>query len=388
MSDYFLQLQNALKKANIAKPTLVIDRDRLKQNINVMAAALPAGMGYRIVAKSLPCQKLIEEVRAQTKTDKLMVFNIDYLEWLIDTMPECDMLLGKPMPAAAVEQFLQKQSPPNKNIQWLVDGVARLHQYDALAERLGTPLRINLELDVGLHRGGLETEKDIAAVLDKIKASAYLTLSGFMGYEPHLASLPEQNGWRERAKQGAWDFYQKALQLAEKRGFDLKALTRNAAGSPTYRLWTDSLIANEVSVGSVLLKPTNFDSELLEEHIAASFIASPVLKRMKGIKVPGMEYANKPSPYQPPENHDGVFIYGGKWSAELVYPQGAKVNEVYGKSSNQEMLEVPEEVALAVDDFVFYRPTQSEAILTYLGDIAIYEAGAITEFWQPFAAKP
>ena len=209
-----------------------------------------------------------------------------------------------------------------------------------------------------------------------------------MGYEPHLASLPTQDGFRERARLGACNFYQQALDEAQALGFDLASLTRNAAGSPTYRLWTNTEIANEVSVGSVLIKPTDFDTDLLEEHEPASFIATPVLKRIKGIHVPGMEYSNQPSKYQPPEKTDTAFVYGGKWMAQLVYPQGAAVNQIYGKSSNQEMLEVAQDVALAVDDFVFYRPTQSEAIFTYLGDIAIYDRGSIRDFWQVFPSKP
>ena len=51
---YFLKMQTALAEANIATPTLVIDRTRLNQNIDTLMSHLPEGMGYRIVAKSLP----------------------------------------------------------------------------------------------------------------------------------------------------------------------------------------------------------------------------------------------------------------------------------------------------------------------------------------------
>ena len=109
MSEYFIKLQRALKEANIAKPTLVIDKERLHHNIKVMTDFLPQGMGYRIVAKSLPCAQLIEEVRAQTGTDRLMVFSLDYLELLAKIMPECDMLMGKPIPAQGAKNFFKWQ---------------------------------------------------------------------------------------------------------------------------------------------------------------------------------------------------------------------------------------------------------------------------------------
>ncbi|MEZ5946871.1 MAG: hypothetical protein R3C04_08485 [Hyphomonas sp.] len=40
----------------------------------------------------------------------------------------------------------------------------------------------------------------------------------------------------------------------------MAGLTRNAAGSPTYRYYDDLRIANEVSAGSCLVKPTHFDT--------------------------------------------------------------------------------------------------------------------------------
>ena len=39
------------------------------------------------------------------------------------------------------------------------------------------------------------------------------------------------------------------------------------------------------------------------------------------------------------------------------------------------------------DDFVFLRPTQSEAVLQQFGDIAVYENGRITEMWPVFPAQ-
>ena len=65
---YFLDVQNALTQANIAAPTLVIDRARLNQNIDTLLEHLPDGMGYRIVAKSLPSLALIDHIRQRAGT--------------------------------------------------------------------------------------------------------------------------------------------------------------------------------------------------------------------------------------------------------------------------------------------------------------------------------
>jgi len=384
---YFAQLSQALHQARIAEPTTIIDRERLQHNIQTMLKTLPQGMGYRLVAKSLPCEQLIREVRAQTKTHRLMVFNLSYLLLLADIMPECSFLLGKPLPHQALAQFLEQQSAP-LNIQWLVDDVARLTQYEDRAKQYQQKLQINLELDVGLHRGGFAQTPLLEQALAMINTSAYLSFSGFVGYEPHLGNLPEQDGWRERAKHAAWEIYQNALTIAEQAGYDRNLLTRNAAGSPTYPLYRDTHIANEVSVGSVLVKPTDFDTELLADHLPAAVIATPVLKIASELKVPGLAFASRPTRLNIPQDKKMVFIYGGKWMAQPTFPKGLAYSQIFGRSSNQEMLEADAHLNLQPDDFIFLRPTQSEAILTQFGDIAIYQNHKIQTSWKPFPAMP
>lgn len=88
-----------------------------------------------------------------------MVFNLPYLKMLAEQRPGSDMLLGKPFTVAALAQLLAQ--PPRggfdalKQVQWLVDSPERLAQYRDLARGQQLTLRINLEIDVGLHRGGV-----------------------------------------------------------------------------------------------------------------------------------------------------------------------------------------------------------------------------------------
>lgn len=49
--------------------------------------------------------------------------------------------------------------------------------------------------------------------------------------------------------------------------------------------------------------------------------------------------------------------------ADYVYPKGAHPHLLYGRSSNQELVNVSKTTQIDVDDYVFLRPTQSEAII-------------------------
>ena len=170
---YFLQMQKALTDAGIATPTLVIDRARLNANIDTLKHHLPQGMGYRIVAKSLPSLRLIDHICKRTDTDRLMTFNLPMLLALSTEMPEASQLLGKPLPVQAARQYFHKLPPERSDaagrVQWLIDTPKRLEQYQDLAKDVGRTLNINLELDVGLHRGGFEPGSELGAVLHEIE---------------------------------------------------------------------------------------------------------------------------------------------------------------------------------------------------------------------------
>ena len=52
-------------------------------------------------------------------------------------------------------------------------------------------MRINVEIDVGLHRGGVQDTATLDRILAIIAAHpARLEFAGFMGYDPHVAKVP------------------------------------------------------------------------------------------------------------------------------------------------------------------------------------------------------
>jgi D-serine deaminase-like pyridoxal phosphate-dependent protein len=387
---YFLSVQAALLGAGIAWPTLVIDRKRLSDNVRTLKTHLPTGMGYRIVAKSLPSIGLLSHIRDLSGTDRLMTFNQPMLSQLSVDMPDASQLVGKPLPVRATRHYFETlpadASAAANNIEWLIDTPERLQQYAALASDIGRTLKIVLELDVGLHRGGFEPGPALGATIEAIEADPNLEFKGFMGYEPHIPSLPTALGWRDKALKGAWNTYTSALeQTATLIGGDrMPGLTRNAAGSPTYRYYQSTDIANEVSAGSCLVKPTHFDTELLEPHQPASFIATPVIKSFDKTRLPGLEFASGTASAWNPNSKKTVFIHGGHWLADPVDPPGLEYNKTFGRSSNQEMLNGGPALSIQPDEFVFLRPQQSEAVFLQFGDIAVYEDGAIVDSWPVF----
>lgn len=378
-APYFAALDSALKEAGIVTPALVIDRDRLDANIDHLKTGLAPDMAYRAVAKSLPATPLLARIMDRADTDRLMTFNLPMLRQVARDLPEAHQMLGKPLTAASAKAWLS-EPVSGARILWLIDSIGRLKDYGAIAAAAGQRIDVALELDVGLHRGGFTPGAEFRDALTTIAHHDHLRFGGLMGYEPHIPSVPTLLGWRDRALKSAWALYEDAkTHVRDVLGEDaLTGAVLNAAGSPTYRLYADTNVANEVAAGSALLKPTDFDTPLLEGHQPAMFIATPMLKGPMPTRIPVLERL----PVRP-ARAETIFIHGGHWMADPVDPAGLRYNDTFGRSSNQEMLNGAH-IPLTPGDFVFLRPHQSEALMLQFGPLVVVSGGQVIEEWSTF----
>jgi D-serine deaminase-like pyridoxal phosphate-dependent protein len=158
-NEYFSAINALLKEQGIGHPVMVLDLDILDQNIRILKQKMPPPKSFRVVVKSLPSVELLRHVFDMAGTARAMVFHRPFLNRIAREFPNVDVLLGKPLPVRAARIFYRElgedaRFDPATHLQWLIDTQDRLLQYQHLAKDLGTWMRINIELDVGLHRGG------------------------------------------------------------------------------------------------------------------------------------------------------------------------------------------------------------------------------------------
>jgi D-serine deaminase-like pyridoxal phosphate-dependent protein len=381
-ADYFPALNTLLRDIGSGLPRLVVDLDRVDRNVERLRE-LHAPEDLRIVAKSLPSPELLNYLFRQLGYERLMVFHLPFLLQVVERFPAADILMGKPLPIAAMRRFYRGR-PVNAfddtyQLQWLADTNERLLQMVDLARDLGRVITVSIELDVGMHRGGLQTTEELGVMLDTIRGyHDQLRLGGFMGYDAHVPKAP----WPRTVKgalRHAKKRYAEFLEFAFAGWSDLEEgdWCVNGAGSPTIAMHHEESPLNDYSIGSALVKPAGFDQPSLEGFEAAAWIAAPVLKRQPGVRVPFVEKL-------PSHGRDTLFIYGGKWMAEPCYPEGLQENPHYGVSSNQQMLTVPHAADTSVDDYVFLRPTQSEAVFLQFGDLCVVRSDRHVGNWPVF----
>ncbi|CAM1369441.1 D-serine deaminase, pyridoxal phosphate-dependent [Tenacibaculum sediminilitoris] len=387
MDAYFKTLNKELKNYQRAIPCLLVDLDILDENITEAISNFRRDASLRIVVKSLPSVQLIEYILQQTNSNKLMIFHQPFLTDLASLLDnKADVLLGKPMPIKTADYFY-KNLPQQHNefnsftqIQWLVDTEKRVEEYINLAKQLNQKLRLNIEIDVGLHRGGFASLENLRKGLLLIENNQeFVEFSGFMGYDPHVVKLPWVIRSEKKAMQLANQFYEKCKNLLQKEFSVLwnERLTFNGAGSPTLNLHKkQNSPINDIAIGSCFVKPAAFDIPSLKNYKPATFIATPVLKTFLNSTLPGLEALKSIF------TKKSAFIYGGFWKANYYYPKGIKQNNLFGASTNQTMISIPKNETLKVDDFIFLRPHQSEFVFLQFGEILPIRKGKIQQPWQ------
>ena len=378
------RLSAALDEAGEHHPVLVIDAERLDANADALAAMLE-GKRLRLVDKSLPCADLLARIAERTGANAFMSFHAPYLIQTARAFPDSDILLGKPLPAAAIDAVYGalSQSPfdPQGQIIWLADTPQRVADYAARARALGTRPKLALEIDVGLRRGGAGDAGAFDVLLDAVEAEQdAVRLAGLMGYDAQAAKAPLSSPARAVAQSD--QVYRGFAERARERGLLGEDAILNGAGSPTAPLHGNTVI-NDVSIGSAFVKPTDFDLPQLDALRPAAFIATPILKRLPGVRVPFVERITNAFS----GGRDTVFLYGGRWMAQPVWPDAMRENALYGLSSNQQMMTLPRSDPAGPGDWAFLRPTQSEAVLAQFGRPRLIEDDAVTRRWDVYAPE-
>jgi len=379
--DYFEKLTEALRQKKIARPCMIIDRDRLDENLDILHLGIHGHFQVRISDKSLQCIPLLRHVSKRMRTQCFMSYHLPICERVLKAFPDATTLFGKPMPTEAVRQAITKgffADYPNDldRVTWLVDTETRVEELGRLARSANVKLRICLETDVGLHRGGFDSPAAAVRALNRLAAWPELSCVGIMGYDAHAIDYPAILGGAEKELVTAQEQFHDFANILQP---DQQEIL-NTGGSSTVLLYEPGHPANDVTIGSAVSKPADFDVSGLADLVPAAVIAAPVLK-LVDVDAPGLSrwtrYINAIGRLP----RRGIYIYGGKWMAVPVYPEGMHHNNFFGESSNQDFLGIPADCTVEVNDFAFFRPTQSEATLQQLGDIAVYSGGEIVDWW-------
>lgn len=373
MTEYYTSLIHAVTQAGLHRPALVLDRARLAANLSHLRSHLPQGVTLRLADKSLPVPDLLQLGFDGLDCHQVMSFHLPLTTQVLNRFPGTRALMGKPMPAAAAAQFL-RGTPDAERVTWLIDSAERLAAFRQLAQETGKTLRIAFEVNIGLNRGGFPTPDALRAALSD---TAPLTICGIMGYEAHTHALPSLLGGGTRAQ---------AVAMSRLAGFadplppDQREII-NTGGSSSVLDLPPNGPGNDFTLGSIMVKPSDFDQAVNAAIQPALFMVTPVLKTVPH-GLPGHPRLSHLLRKTRLIRDRIAFIYGGKWMAKPVWPSGLNGSPFFAPSSNQEGFCLPRNTP--APDHVILRPTQSETVLHTVPDIHVFDGSQITGTMRPF----
>lgn len=240
-------------------------------------------------------------------------------------------------------------------------------------------MRVNVELNAGLHRGGVAGQTALGGLLAPIAIHPqYLEFAGFTGYDPFVGmGVPGVLGSPEELFAKVMALYQGHVDFARQYSVALWAsqLTLNTTDGPNCCMYEKETLSNEVSVSTAMFKPNHYDLASLAEHVPAVYIATSILKSIGVVQVPTLDDKPRLFSWWDPNRRGTFLIYGGNWIADFASPEGLRSSGIYGRNSDQEMINGPPSVGLEADDQIFLRPTQGESVLLRFSDLLTLRGG-------------
>lgn len=397
---YFAKLNQAIKAQRPGASAGIIDLDRLDSNMLCVRQILGKDFKLRLVTKSLPSLDLLRYLMQTGNTNRLMVFSEPFIAEILNTFDadSLDILLGKPLPADALPRLSTNKG--FGTINWLVDTKERLNEYLAFAKKDSTPLKLSLEIDVGLHRGGFETMQQFDEAIEIIQQNKqYLQLTGLMGYDGHVPYVPFYINKQRAINKAFVNVQNSYTQFVEelKKHYDpafISTLTFNGGGSHTYYYYPkfkNLTPVNDIAMGSGFLAPEQFSDLNKLGHQPALFLSSPVLKKIESSLLPHAEKISPLVNLWDPNLKVSYYMLGGGWPGEPVAPAGIKKNYFWDENDlgytnllpNQSILSSSDENNLNVGDFVFYHAWEGDGMLSF-NKIELYRQGKIVGEWNTY----
>ncbi len=399
--ERFAALNAELKSRAGGRESALVDLDAVEHNLKLVGATLGSKFALRLVTKSLPSIQLLEHMMIAACTNRVMAFCEGMVRDLLCRYGrDVDILLGRPATVeAAARTFATLDtrsagaSNPAGGVHWLIDTVERMREYSTLADERGSAIQVCVEIDVGLRRGGALDEEELVSMLSVIDESSHLQLTGFMGYDGHVPFAPTgASPDREfDSVQRRYADFVSAAREAFPALFE-GPMIYNSGGSRTYHRFTDDLDTpvNDIAMGSGFFYPMNF-ANLQENRLRrATFLASPVLKRIDPAEIPFAQGFLPGLAEDDPDLEVSFYLVGGGFPGDVVHPEGLVPNEVTSTSegvnnliSNQAQWLGSRELPLEVGDFVFYHPWEGDGV-RWLSRLDVFRQGELIAQWSTF----
>jgi D-serine deaminase-like pyridoxal phosphate-dependent protein len=262
-------------------PSMIVDLDLMDSNIaKLMDQLLPTGVNIRPHSKTtksaILARKLISAGAKGACVAKLSEAEVMCSKGLSDLLITCE-IVGSAKVARLVELFKQY-----RDVRIVVDSQEGAQAIDAAIAQSGIEDSIMtlIDLDVGLHRTGVQPGEPALQLARMVAESKHLKLIGVQGYEGHLQHI---HGLEER-KRMCLDSMKILVDTAEalrREGHRLDVVTTGGTGTAEFCVTVSGV--TEVQPGSFLFMDTDYRNAVGTKYSNSLTILATVISK-QGLK--------------------------------------------------------------------------------------------------------
>jgi D-serine deaminase-like pyridoxal phosphate-dependent protein len=242
--------------ASLDTPSMIVDLDLMESNIaKLMDQLLPTGIDIRPHSKTtksaILAQKLVTAGAKGACVAKLSEAEVMCRKGITDLLITCEVV-GPAKVQRLVELFDEFRS-----IRIVVDSEEGARAIDKALEKSGIQDRIMtlLDLDVGLHRTGVQPGEPALQLASVVASLKHLSLIGVQGYEGHLQHV---HGLEER-KKSCLESMAILIETADtlrKAGYPIDVVTTGGTGTAEFCVTVPGV--TEVQPGSFLFMDIDY----------------------------------------------------------------------------------------------------------------------------------
>lgn len=236
-------------------PSLIVDLDRLDQNIAKMAGLCrQRGIALRPHAKT---HKSIEIARRQLASGAIGICcaKLGEAEVLAAGGIE-SILITSPVVTTEGCRRLAALNRLCPDLMIVTDSAANAADLSDVGAASGRPLKVLIDLDVGQHRTGIAPGDGAAALAKAIAATPNLSLAGIQGYAGHLMHVHDR---RERNAATLEVMATLAGMRAALEGQGIPCPIVTGGGTGTFDLDPAAAVLTELQAGSYIFMDVQYD---------------------------------------------------------------------------------------------------------------------------------
>jgi D-serine deaminase-like pyridoxal phosphate-dependent protein len=257
-------------------PQLLLDLDILDRNLAFMQrGCVQSGKALRIHFKSLKTAGLAKYLAAKG-VPAFLCAKLNEAEVLVDA-GITDVFLANQVIGATKLARLARLAERAK-IRVCVDDASNVCQMGEAARAEGVTLEVLVEVDVGMHRCGVEPGEPVLKLARLARAESGLRFVGLQAYDGHLQLISDPQE-REQLCRTGLDHLERTLQMLAEANIPVEVVS--GAGTGTWSFTATHRAVTELQPGSFLLMDAAYHAIRPEFGCSLSILTTVMSRRPK-----------------------------------------------------------------------------------------------------------